>query len=365
MIRKSFFHPASSYNKSLLHKTAPFFKKNIEELTSDVSLISLSENTPFISAKKRVNNPYIILGGHFDTVLEGKITEDENCFYGPGVADMQGGIWVLLESLKEFEKKQPTLGWKLFLNADEEIGSPFSKEPIIDFASGAQAAFLFEPARKDGKLVSSRGSSLNIEVVVDGETGHAGISPTKASAVAALLEVCSSLEKDFHQKEGSLVNIGQIKGGEAFNQIAATAEASVNFRNTRIDGNKKFIEELSSRLSNLDKERGTNSRFKVISERPVKPWNEMDRLLAQQYLYDSSLDIDHYFEPSKGVSDGNLIAALGIPTLDTLGVVGGGFHTSKEWANKASFLEKKRLFVQFLNRLETSFKKFGSIFIEK
>ena len=284
----------------------------------------------------------IVLGGHYDTVhaetssfqkLKARGSEK---IIGPGAADMKGGLLVLLEALKKFEASpfKDQIGWRLYLNPDEEIGSPNSGSLIQAFCKGALAAFIFEPALSDGSLVSSRKGSMNILIRSIGKSAHAGRDLEHGKNALAPL---AHLIKAIDGTKG--LNIVAMNGGSSFNTVPDEGILKLNYRSDHA----KDFNAFEKRLKSLVKKYGL--QMEIVSERPPKPFDKKTKKLFKALRYPVKL------KASGGVTDGNLIAALGIPTIDTLGVIGGKLHTDEEYFEKASFKDRSELFYQFLIRL--------------
>ena len=144
----------------------------VEEPTGNALFISKHPKAPI----------RILLGGHMDTVYPATSAFQEvshldmNTMRGPGVADMKGGLVVLLKALDALEQSPfaGKLGWEVLITPDEEVGSQGSKALWIEGAQRHQLALLFEPAFSDGSLVSARKGSANFTVVAKGKAAHAG-----------------------------------------------------------------------------------------------------------------------------------------------------------------------------------------------
>lgn len=280
----------------------------------------------------------LFLGGHFDTVYP-KECPFQKCskisstrWQGPGIADMKGGLVILLESLIAFEKspQAKNIGWRIVLNHDEEIGSLESAPLIEKMAKGCHAAFFFEPSGPNGDLVSSRKGSLNGLLISRGKAAHAGRDLSSGqNALVPLAEFICRM-KDFPG-----LNFGQITGGSAYNIVPDYAELKLNFRTEQKKGFKPFLQHLKK--SGLE--------WRQVSFRPPKPYDAQTKKLIHVLNYPGNVI------PSGGVCDGNFTGALGIPTVDTLGARGGNLHTYEEYIEIDSLRERQELFLNFLIRL--------------
>jgi glutamate carboxypeptidase len=298
---------------------------------------------------KRKGAPYhIFLGGHLDTVFppthpfQSAKRLDENRLQGPGVADMKGGILIMLHALLAFEEsvEAKDLGWEIFLNLDEEIGSPASTPFLQECAGRCSCALIFEPALPDGSLVSGRKGSGNFQAVSEGRAAHAGRHPEEGiNAIYPLARFITSLE--VMNKGDTLINVGMVKGGGPLNIIPDHAEAGVNVRS---------YEDLEAELRKKAEAAGIS--LKRLSYRPPKPFDaKTEKLFTLLKECGSKLGMSINWRETGGVCDGNTFGAAGVPTIDTLGAEGGGMHTENEFVYLSSLSEKSKLTACFLKEL--------------
>lgn len=323
-----------SDNPKGLKRVATLLEKAFARLEGQNKRVGMS-----LLFKKRPEAPIqLFFGGHFDTVYPqdcpfqkcSKISAKR--WQGPGIADMKGGLTILLESLIAFEKspQAKNIGWRIVLNHDEETGSLQSRPLIEKMARGCQAAFFFEPSAPNGDLVSSRKGSLNGLLISRGKTAHAGRD--LASGINAIVPLAELI---YRLKDFPGLNFGQITGGQAYNVVPDYAELKFNLRSEKEACFKPFIECIEK--SGLE--------WHLVSFRPPKPYDAKTKKLFRLLNYPGELI------SSGGVCDGNFTAALGIPTVDTLGAVGGNIHTYEEYIEVDRLKERQELFFNFLIRL--------------
>src|SRR3954468_11868690 len=180
----------------------------------------------------------LLLTGHMDTVFaqdhafqETRWLED-GVLNGPGVADMKGGIAVMLAALKAAERSAGTdrFGYEVVINSDEEVGSPASAALLARTAAGKRAALTYEPAAlPDGTLAGARPGSGNFTMVVHGRSAHAGRNPEDGrNALLAAADL--ALKLDQLKREGLTVNPSRIEGGSPSNVVPDFAILRVNLR---------------------------------------------------------------------------------------------------------------------------------------
>ena len=182
----------------------------------------------------------IILMGHMDTVYPaGTVARrpfrvEDGRAYGPGVADMKSGL-VLNVFVAEAFARCGGLGapLHLFFSCDEEIGSPATRDLIMDKVRGARAVLNAEPGRVSGNVVTSRKGSMVVEFEVQGVAAHAGINHAAgASAIEALARKTLALHALTDPATGVTCNVGVVQGGIVPNMVAPHAKAEVDLRFT-------------------------------------------------------------------------------------------------------------------------------------
>lgn len=353
----------------LLEEAARLFK----DLGASLEILENESDAPMLVARLFPKAPKkILLFGHLDTVF-GKnhpfqtVSRDTEKLKGPGVCDMKSGVLILYESLKKHLKEglrqslnqssgqESNLGFTIVLNTDEEIGSIISGPLWKNLAPGHFCALGFEPAFSSKEhpraLVTARMGSCNLVVSFKGKSAHAGRNPQEgASAIHAACRWWSELESKTTHIKGLFVNVGKIEGGTASNVVADFAKLEINIR-------AKTQEVLDQFLKIAQ---GTSTTYlpplhvdlEIKSQRPAKPANASSLELAfltKQLA--SDLHINLSLVETAGVCDGNNIQALGIPTLDNLGAVGGGLHSDQEWIELSSIDEQIALVSALLERL--------------
>lgn len=333
---------------------------NRNTIDSNGQVIEKKQGHVFSLTKHRDAPIQVFLGGHMDTVYPPEhsfqTTQrlNENILRGPGVADMKGGLIVLLYSLLALEQSPlaEKIGWEVLINPDEETGSAGSEPLLIESAKRNHLGLLFEPSHPDGSLVSARKGSINFTVVAKGKAAHAGRDFYKGhSAIFALARFIVNAEELNDPHREITVNIGRIEGGEAVNIVPDTAVCYGNIRMKDPDDLPMIMEALQIIVSSENQE-GISLKLYENSARPPRPFD-----LKQQTLFDamrtcgSELDMKLQWKPSGGVCDGNILSGAGLPTIDTLGVIGDHIHTAEEYLLLNSLTERATLTTYFLMKL--------------
>jgi glutamate carboxypeptidase len=313
-----------------------------------------------VLAVKRPEAPLkVLLGIHMDTVFAAddpfrQVTRvDEKTLRGPGVADAKGGLVVLLQALDAFERTPwaGNLGWEVIVNADEEVGSPGSRLLFSEAARRCRLGLVFEPSFADGALVSARKGSGNFTATVRGRTAHAGRNPEEGrNAIVALSALILRL-MELH-RPGIFVNPGQIQGGTASNVVPDLAFCRFNARVDRHEEQADVEAFLAAAAAELGRRDGISVEIRGDFSRPPKPLDSATEVLLSQLAGCArELGFDLSWKPSGGSSDGNLLAAAGLPTVDSLGPTGAELHSEREFILVPSLAERAKLTALFLMKL--------------
>lgn len=306
----------------------------------------------------------ILLSGHYDTVYDATHPfqtcdlSDPVKLRGPGVADMKGGLMVMLAALEAFEQTDAAsqFGWEALLTPDEEIGSPHSADVIAETARHHRFALVFEPARANGDLVRSRMGTGVCTVTCRGREAHAGHVPNEGrNAIAALAEFLVAAHRLPEDMPGVMLNIGQIEGGGTVNIVPAFAQARINIRITRATDAANVRSRLEQLAAQINAREGYTLELAGGFDSPPKecsPVEEKLFALLQDTARSLGLALFSWVH-SGGGSDGNRISAAGCPNLDGLGPIGGHLHSDQEYCLVPSLGERAQLTAVFLHRLAT------------
>lgn len=315
-----------------------------------------------LTIRKRPEAPVqILLVGHMDTVygpdhaFQKPIRTGENILNGPGVADLKGGLAVMLTALQALERSPwaKNLGWQVLLNPDEEIGSIASDPLLKAAATGKKLGLVYEPALADGTLAGARKGSGNFTLVVRGKAAHAGRNPEDGrNAIAALAEITTAIFALNGKREGVTLNPGKIEGGGALNVVPDLAILRFNIRTKEAGDEAWVLGELDKLVQNLSHKDGYQAELHGHFTRKPKPMS-----LAVQEVFDlvqacgRELGLTIGTKPSGGCCDGNNLWHHGLPNVDTLGVRGANIHSDQEVAYLDSFAERARLSALILMKL--------------
>ena len=279
---------------------------------------------------------------------------DDETLNGPGVADMKGGIAVILAALAAFETSVAAgnVDYDVMINSDEETGSLASAALIAELARGKAAALTYEPsALPDGTLAGARAGSGNFSLIVAGRSAHAGRNPQDGrNAVVAAADLALRLK---HMETATLsVNPARIDGGSANNVVPDHAVLRFNIRPRAVTDADRFAVALRGLIAEIEREHDVSIHLHGGLSRPPKPLDPpAEALFGLVRDCGAALGQPIRWQSSGGVCDGNNIAALGVPVVDTMGVRGGAIHSPDEFLIVPSLAERAALSALVLHRL--------------
>jgi glutamate carboxypeptidase len=296
--------------------------------------------------------PRVLVLGHYDTVwplgtsARWAFAVEDGRATGPGVFDMKAGIVQGLHGLALLEDLD---GVELLLTADEEIGSPTSRALIEDAARRARAVLVLEPSADGALKIARKGGSL-YRIEIKGRAAHAGLEPEKG--VNALTEMARQVLAVAELNAPDLattVTPAVATAGTSTNTVPAAAAFSVDVRAASISEQERIDAEIRRLRAVAD---GAEVTTTGGIDRPPLPRSSSAALFERARRVASDLHLgDVQGAEVGGGSDGNFTAAIGTPTLDGLGAVGGGAHAEGEWVDIARMPERAALVAHIVDEL--------------
>ena len=300
----------------------------------------------------------VMVAGHLDTVHDPNgdfqtlnVSSDGKTAIGPGCVDMKGGLVIAVAALEALEECGVPAHWTFTMNADEETGTYHSEKALAEIARQHDFGIALEPALPGGELAIERVGSGQFMIETRGKSAHVGRAFTEGVSAVVELARCISASSTFPDPErGKILSIGPIKGGVATNAVPDFAAAWGNVR----FADDAIADELAVQLDSLQTEPDAIPQVIVRRSfnRPAKPLiPETEKLALRARAVAESLGQQLPFKSTGGVCDGNIMQNAGLPTIDTLGVRGGGLHTSEEWIDLSSLVERCQLLAILIARL--------------
>ena len=315
--------------------------------------------------KRPKANRKVLLTGHYDTVFgadhafQSFSWIDDDTLNGPGVADMKGGILVLLNALMALEQSPfaDALGWEVLLSPDEETGSLGSAPYLVKRAPDFDIGLTYEPAMANGTLAGARKGSGNYILVVKGRAAHAGREIDKGrNAVVALADIIGKLSELNGKRDGLTVNPAVIEGGEAPNIVPDLAICRFNVRLEHSEDVTWLKDELDKIVALWDCQEGYSVTLHGGINRPPKILSKANlELMALIKICGELQALKVDYVATGGCCEGNNLAAAGLANVDTLGVRGGAIHSDKEFLLIDSMVERAKLSALILMAISSGF----------
>ncbi|AWC24216.1 Carboxypeptidase G2 precursor [Aminobacter sp. MSH1] len=311
----------------------------------------------------------ILLMGHCDTVFpKGEAAKrpfhisDERA-YGPGVADMKGGLVVNSFALAALKAHLPEgLPVCALYTSDEEIASPVSRHEIARMARSASVVFNGEPGRPSGNVTVGRKGGIFMRVDVEGRGAHSGSHFSHGiSAVEALARKIIELHAVTNQEIGVTVNVGVIGGGLTLNTVAPRAFAEFELRYVDDQHRNEYMARIEKIIAK-EHVPGSSARLTITGE--FLPLIQAEASKAVYGIYDSAaatLGLHFGEEFSGGCSDAGIPSSLGIPTLCGTGPVGGGSHTIDEYIELDTLVTRAQTLALALLRISEMLERGESL----
>lgn len=306
----------------------------------------------------------ILILGHLDTVhplgsVNGAmlIRIEGNRLYGPGVMDMKGGVYLAVDALEQLERQGalPEAPITVLLNTDEEIGSPYSRSLIEREAARHGFVLVPEPVR-DGCAVIGRHAFARYVITTRGTPAHAGADNASGrSSIRAMAAVIERLESLTDMGRLVSFSVGVIAGGDFVNVVPVECRAEVLAVASTAD-NLRFVESVMNDVPTWTPDVGVE----VVTgpQRPLfLPSEGTMWMLEQARTIGAEIGLSIGGRISGGGSDGNFTGALAVPTLDGIGVAGGGPHTRGEHLEIDTLARRAELLRRMILRLSGSESK--------
>jgi glutamate carboxypeptidase len=354
---------SGSHDAEGLNQVAAFFKERFDRIgwktthhafdDGKVPCLEVS-NRPLDGDDATVDLLFI---GHMDTVFKqgtaaGRpFSMDDKRAYGPGVCDMKGGLVTMLHVAEVLQQTElaDKIAIAMAFNSDEEIGSHVSRPWYESLAKKSRCVFVFEPWRPTGERLLHRKGGGVFYVTCHGRAAHAGVAPEDgANAVIELAHQIMAIKKLARDDIGTTVNVTVVSGGTAANVIPDLAKASVDVRIAepdeaqRIeDGFKALSQNIQTADVRVEVSGGINRPPMVPSEKTLQLWEQIKSI-------GEAIGIDMRLTSTGGCSDGNFTASLGIPTIDAMGILGGGSHGLDEYIELESIVPNVHLMCEIV-----------------
>ena len=332
----------SSREESRLNEIAWSVAAGLRELGGEIELTLQPSYGTHLRARFDFGHdpttPRLLVIGHLDTVwpvgtlerMPFRVTP-EGVAHGPGIFDMKSGVVLITESLNAIRALglQTQRPITLLLTCDEEIGSKTSRPLVEEEARRAAAALVLEPPVTGGVVKTGRKGIGVFNIRATGRAAHAGLDPRKGvNAIVELSHQVVRLAAMNDHERGVTVSVGLMNGGTALNVVPAEATAKADVRFWTQEDGEQIVNQIRGLQPVLE-----DARLEITGgiNRPPMPRSEKNVALYEQAkALAAEIGFDLKDTVVGGGSDGNFTAAMGVPTLDGLGVDGAGAHADHE-----------------------------------
>ena len=312
----------------------------LEELGFDVRVVPGRVSGDHLLARPKGRSrgrPTQLLIGHMDTVWPLRTLERmpvevvDGRLHGPGTLDMKGGLAMMIFALRVLRDlgREPEVTPVIFLNADEEVGSPDSRRWVRRLARVANRALVLEPAMgAEGHIKTARKGVGRFQVTIRGRAAHSGLEPELgASAILELSHVIQSLNELNDPEHGTTVNVGLVDGGVRPNVVAPLASAVVDARVTTVENGRRLEEAVAALAATVP---GVELEWSGGMEVAPLERTPRNRVLWERVRsVGGALGMELQETTAGGGSDGNTTSRF-TATLDGIGPVGDGAHADHE-----------------------------------
>jgi glutamate carboxypeptidase len=352
-----------SGDKARLDAFAEFLTRRLRAAGAEVEIIANAERGNHVRARfgptaeaSDENKPALILC-HYDTVWAvGSLAThpyriEDGKAYGPGIFDMQTSLMLAeyaAHATRDLALDLPR-SVTILITSDEEVGSPTSRALIEEEALRSAYALVMESPLPGGVIKTSRKGAGSFALEITGRAAHAGVEPERGiSAIQELAHQIINLHKLTDMEQGSTVNVGVVQGGTVSNVVAAQATAKIDVRSWT----QSEADRLEQSILGL-KPVTAGATLQVTGgwNRPPLERTATADLFAKTQLIGRKLGLELAEGGTGGGSDGNFTGALGIPTLDGLGVPGHGAHADHEHIEVDQIASRAALLVAMLAEL--------------
>lgn len=348
-----------SHDKEGVNKVSSLIREKLKEEGVPYEVIENERYGNHLIAKLKGNlrgnlNRKVLLIGHKDTahptgtLKEFPFANNGTHLTGPGVSDMKSGLVYMIYTLLAFKATNfdKLFDIELLFTPDEEIGSPISRKIIEEIAEDASVAFVLEPSRPDGSIVSARKGSAHLKIEVIGKAAHSGaFIEDGISANDELAQKMIQIKKLADEEKDLTINFGVIEGGISNNIVAPHATATIHCAFWK---EKDFYDayEKIQEIVNQSFIPGTKSKLSgSIGMLPMEN-NEKNTELYKHVVMKAANDLqleNIVSLPTKGASEAGFTSSKGVPTICGMGPIGGKWHTKGEYMELNSFLPRMKL----------------------
>ena len=360
MLRQLVMLDSPTFDRTAANRVGEVLSQAFCELGAEVERLPQASFGDHLRIKWGEGHRQVLLVGHMDTVwpvdetqrrpfqVTGGGADGALIATGPGSFDMKGGLVIglfALAALRDLGLK-PAHRLVFLFNSDEEVGSPSSRPVIGAEGRHSEYALVLEPSREEALVVWRKGVG-RFELEIQGVASHSGAAHERGvSAVEELAHQVLCLEAMTDYGLGTTVNVGVVQGGSRVNVRPESAHANIDLRVVTAEEGQRMTDAILH-LQPVNP-KATLAITGGLNRPPWAPSVASDALFQRARRVGSELGMELFPAGTGGGSDGNFTAALGVPTLDGLGVVGEDAHALTEWVDLDSLPRRAALLAELL-----------------
>lgn len=303
------------------------------------------------TSKPHHKTPVVMLGGHIDVVPGPDelftLHQDHEKFYGRGVLDMKGSVAVFLSVIDSLKDKVDELDFGLMITTDEEVGG-FNGTKVLLEQGYVPSVCVLPDGGPDWQIQLSAKGVLQLKVSTSGQAAHSSQPWNGDNANLKLIRVINEIYNLFPKNgpDDNTINIGKISGGEAINQVADSAESSLDIRVVSEKDKERLLEEIQAVC------RRHEARLDIVMQGSVANFDLHDPYIKRfadivTEVTNVKIKGSHAF----GSGDARFFAERNIPCI-SLYPPGGGHHSSDEWVSVEGLQQLQEIITQYV--LETA-----------
>lgn len=315
-----------------------YFQNEFEGCGLDVKYFEQEGLPSLVATTHDEKVPKVLLMAHIDVVPGTEklfsLQDDENRLFGRGVYDMKFAAACYLQLAKELGPDIGKYNFGIMLTTDEEIGGENGVGMLLGKGYGGNVCIL--PDGGDNWQIESVCNGVwAVHLTAKGRAAHGSKPWDGENAIDKLVAGLDDIRHlfSYREPEKCSLTLSQISGGNAFNQVPAHAEATLDMR--FIDGScyqekRDAVEEIVSKHK---------LTLKTISQ--VDPHEtDLKHPEVAQFIKIAQAITDRPIDPTRstGSSDARFFDAAGIPVI-LIRPHGGGAHSEDEWIDKDGLFE--------------------------
>lgn len=342
-----------SHDKAAVDRVGAIVAEQARELGAKVEILQNTETGNHVLSTWGGGDDGILLLSHMDTVFplgtlnQTPFREGDGKIFGPGTLDMKGGIVIAFSAIEKALQAGLNRPVTILCTSDEEIGSHTSREHIERLAKQSALVLVLEGGLIDGGLKTWRKGVGEFWVKTRGRAAHSGGDHEKGrNAIEEMAHQIIAIQKLTDYARQTTLNVGVIHGGTVSNVVPEEAVIQVDVRIMQPGEWERLESEMGELKPVLD---GTTIEITGGLNRPPMPFDETMKVTFEKAKSIAArIGMDLKAGGTGGASDGNFVAALGIPILDGLGAVGEGYHSEREYIFVESLEERANLVAALL-----------------